>query len=127
MRARLAEARVGRLATVTADGMPHVVPCCFVLDGDTIVTAVDDVKAKTTLRLHRLDNVGANPAVSLLVDHYDENWSQLWWVRVDGDATVSDDQHALGLLQDKYPQYRDHRPPGPVIRIEIASWRGWQS
>jgi PPOX class probable F420-dependent enzyme len=127
MRARLSEARVGRLATVRADGRPHVVPCCFVLDGDAVVTAVDDAKAKTTLHLQRLDNIGANSAASVLVDHYDEDWSQLWWVRVDGDATVSGDQHAIDLLQDKYPQYRDRRPPGPVIRIEITSWRGWKS
>jgi PPOX class probable F420-dependent enzyme len=127
MRARLSEARVGRLATVRADGRPHVVPYCFVLDGDAVVTAVDDAKAKTTLHLQRLDNIGANSAASVLVDHYDEDWSQLWWVRVDGDATVSGDQHAIDLLQDKYPQYRDRRPPGPVIRIEITSWRGWKS
>ena len=62
---------------------------------------------------------------SLLVDHYDEDWAQLWWVRVDGRAAVSDDRRGVELLQRKYPQYRDRPPPGPVITIEIERWRGW--
>src|SRR2546423_1788066 len=127
MRARLAQARIGRLATVTTEVRPHVVPCCFALDGNTIVTAVDDGKAKTKQHLRRLAKNGANSAASLLVDHYDEDWSQLWWVRVDGQATVSDDQQAIDLLQAKYPQYHEHRPPGPVIRIEITAWWGWRA
>jgi len=126
MRRRLADARVGHLATVTAEGRPHVVPCCFVLDGDTVYTAVDDVKPKATPALRRLANIAASPAASLLVDHYDEDWAALWWVRVDGRATVrAQHRHAVDLLVSKYEQYRRRPPPGPVIMIEIERWRAW--
>ncbi len=87
MRAHVVAARIGRLATVTADGRPHVVPCCFAVIGATIVSAVDG-KAKSTLALRRLENVRTNPHASLLVDHYSDDWSTLWWVRVDGPARV---------------------------------------
>src|SRR5947207_15569308 len=87
---RFAAAPVARLATVTADGRPHVVPCCFALTGDRIVTAVDG-KPKSTLALRRLDNVRAHPAAALVVDHYDDDWSQLWWIRADGDGRVVED------------------------------------
>src|SRR5690606_37163913 len=80
MRARVAAARVGTLATVTRDGRPHVVPCCFAVDDDTVWSAVD-AKPKSTLALRRLENVRANPAASLLVDHYEDDWTRLWWVR----------------------------------------------
>lgn len=129
MRARVAEARVGRLATVTAEGRPHAVPCCYALVDDTVVTAVD-AKPKSTTHLRRLDNVRANPAATLLVDHYDDrDWGQLWWVRVDGRARVvaSGDEReaALDLLADKYPQYRERRPPGAVLVVDRLRWRGW--
>lgn len=127
---RVRSARVGRLATVTADGRPHVVPCCFAFDGsDRIVTAVD-AKPKSTGALKRLDNVRANSAVSLLVDHYDDtDWSQLWWVRVDGDARVveSGPEHdsALAVLVEKHPQYQQTPPPGAVVAIDHLRWRSW--
>jgi PPOX class probable F420-dependent enzyme len=126
MRERVAAAPVGRLATVRPDGTPHVVPCCFALDGDTLYSAVD-AKPKTTLALQRLDNVRANPRASLLVDHYDDDWSQLWWIRVDGDALVVDSSHAIALLQAKYPQYAQTPPPGAVIALAITHWRAWQA
>src|SRR5437762_14119514 len=84
---RFAAAPVARLATITAAGWPHVVPCCFALIGDRIVTAVDG-KPKSTLALRRLANVRAHPATSLVVDHYDDDWSQLWWIKVDGRSRV---------------------------------------
>ncbi len=120
---------MGRLATVTSDGRPHVVPCCFALDGDTICSAVD-AKPKSTLALRRLDNLRSNPAVALLVDHYDDQeWSRLWWVRVDGRGRVVDEGEerdaALTVLGAKYPQYREHPPPGPVILVEHLEWRAW--
>jgi PPOX class probable F420-dependent enzyme len=128
MRARLAAARVGRLATVTAARTPHVVPCCFALVGDDIVSAVD-AKPKSTLALRRLANVRVNPAASLLVDHYSEDWSALWWVRADGEARVVDDTReraaALDALQDKYEQYRRDPPPGDVLMITVQTWRAW--
>ena len=128
---RVAEARVGRLATVKADGSPHIVPCCFVLDdASDVYTAVDDVKPKSTTALHRLDNVRAHPHVALLVDHYSDDWSALWWIRLDGSARVAparSREHvaARQLLAAKYEQYRLQPPPGPVIVIEVDTWRTW--
>src|SRR4051795_978279 len=83
-RTRFAAAHVARLATAGTDGRPHLVPVVFALDGDTLYTAVDDVKPKATTRLRRLANIAANPAVALLADHYEDDWSALWWVRADG-------------------------------------------
>ena len=128
MRVRLAAAPVGRLATVTAALRPHVVPCCFALVGEVVFSAVD-AKPKSTLALRRLDNIRANPATSLLVDHYDDDWTTLWWVRVDGAARVVDDDTtratALAALQQKYVQYREQPPRGAVIALAIEAWRGW--
>ncbi len=128
MHRRVGEARVGRLATVTAAGRPHVVPCCFVLDGDTVFSAVD-AKPKSTLALRRLDNLRADPAASLLVDHYSDDWSELWWVRLDGDGRVITSGHerdrAITLLTGKYEQYVATSPPGPVIALDVAAWRSW--
>ncbi|MGH8977656.1 MAG: TIGR03668 family PPOX class F420-dependent oxidoreductase [Acidimicrobiia bacterium] len=127
MRSRLAAARVARLATVRAGGQPHLVPCCFVLLDETVYSAVD-AKPKSTFALQRLANIRAHPAVTLLVDHYAEDWSALWWVRVDGRATTiegRDRDVAVAALQDKYEQYRRYPPPGAVIAIAIESWRGW--
>jgi PPOX class probable F420-dependent enzyme len=130
MRQRVAEARVARLGTVTAEGHPHLVPCCFALDGDVVYTAVDEVKSKTTRALRRLENIRLRPAVSLLVDHYDDDWSTLWWIRMDGDASIADEgspdeQTGLRLLVEKYEPYRNGRLSGPVITIAITRWRAW--
>ena len=127
MRARLTAARVARLATVRAGGRPHLVPCCFALLDETICSAVD-AKPKSTLALQRLANIRAHPAVTLLVDHYADDWSTLWWVRVDGNATTMEGRDrdvAVAALQDKYEQYRGDPPLGSVIAIAIESWRGW--
>ena len=87
-RSRFAASRVARLATVRPDGSPHLVPVVFALDGATIAFAVDD-KPKSTRELQRLANIRADPRVSILVDHYDEDWAAVWWVRVDGRAPVA--------------------------------------
>jgi PPOX class probable F420-dependent enzyme len=118
--------RVARLATVGADGRPHVVPVCFALHGDTLYTAVDE-KPKSTRRLRRLANIEANPQVELVIDHWDEDWSQLWWVRLAGRAEIVD-QHAraLELLQAKYAQYREAPPAGPFVVVRIESRREWR-
>jgi PPOX class probable F420-dependent enzyme len=121
---RLAVARIGRLATVTAAGRPHVVPVCFILSGGRIFSAVD-AKPKATAELARLENVRATGRASLLVDHYEEDWSALWWVRVDGAAEVIESDAAIDALADKYEQYRSARPAGPVIAIEPERWRSW--
>src|SRR5262245_38186096 len=101
VRRRVAEARAGRLATVTPSGLPHIVPCCFVLEGDTVYSAVDH-KPKSTLGFARLDNLRATGVASLLVDHYEEDWTRPWWVRLDGTGRVEEGgdirERALGLL-----------------------------
>ena len=131
MRSRFARARVARLATLTTDGRPHLVPCCFVLAdlaGDVVYSAVD-AKPKSTMALRRLDNLRAHPHAALLVDHYSDDWSTLWWVRADGEGRVLDrgDERAvaLQLLAQKYPIYTAEPPPGAVIAIDIVGWRSW--
>jgi PPOX class probable F420-dependent enzyme len=130
MRERVSGARVGRLGTVGPDGRPHLVPVCFALEGDVLYSAVDE-KPKRSKRLQRLENIRSRPAVAVLVDHYDEDWTQLWWVRLDGAARVldrgSEREHALALLIEKYEQYRVQSPTGPVIAVRVERWRGWAS
>jgi PPOX class probable F420-dependent enzyme len=131
-RTLFATARVARLATVGTDGRPHLVPITFALDGDTLYTAVDH-KPKRTTRLRRLENVAANPRVSVLADHYDErDWSALWWVRADGEARViaPDDPRqtrVAALLQARYEQYRRRPPAGPAIAVSVSRWSGWRA
>ena len=125
---RFAAAKVARLATVTPDGPPHVVPIVFAVAESTIYTAVDG-KPKTTRRLRRLANIEANPRVSVLVDHYEDDWSQLWWVRADGIASIHHDDAVCArgceLLHAKYPQYQAVPLDGPVIAVEVDQWTAW--
>lgn len=108
--------------------MPHLVPVTFAVDGDLICTAVD-AKPKSTANLKRLANIRGNPNVAVLADHYDDDWSALWWVRADGHATVVSDAEAMArpiaLLADRYPQYAASPPGGPVIMIRVDRWTGW--
>jgi PPOX class probable F420-dependent enzyme len=104
------------------------VPVCFALAGDTIYFAVD-AKPKQTRALQRLRNIASNPVVSLLVDHYEEDWAALWWVRVDGRARTVDDvpesERAIEHLMTRYAQYRRARPAGPVVAISVDGMTGW--
>jgi PPOX class probable F420-dependent enzyme len=125
---RFASSKVAHLATVSAEGRPHVVPIVFALDGDTLYFAVD-AKPKRTTSLARLKNIAANPAVSVLVDHYEDDWTKLWWVRADGTAhIITDDanaERAIDLLAKRYQQYVTERPRGPVVAIHIDRLTGW--
>ncbi|OBK22126.1 PPOX class F420-dependent oxidoreductase [Mycobacterium asiaticum] len=129
-RAWFAESPIARLATVTPQGAPHLVPVVFAVDQDIIYTAVD-AKRKSTRRLRRLANIEANPAVSLLVDHYADDWTQLWWIRVDGSASIADNGDALHtgyrLLRAKYAQYQSVSLDGPVITISATRWSAWHA
>ncbi|MGW2969004.1 TIGR03668 family PPOX class F420-dependent oxidoreductase [Streptomyces mirabilis] len=131
-RRRFVAARVARLATVDPEGRPHLVPLVFAARGGEIVTAVDH-KPKRSPRLRRLRNIAAHPAVCLLVDAYDEDWERLWWVRADGDARVlppgTQDEYtaAIDLLREKYAQYRQRPPDGPVIAVTVHRWHGWRA
>lgn len=127
-KASFTRASVARLATVASDGSPHLVPVVFAFHDDVIYTAVD-AKPKSTPRLRRLTNIEGNPHVSVLVDHYVDDWTQLWWVRVDGIAAIHRDGNALeagyDLLRAKYPQYQDVPLNGPVIAIAVRRWSSW--
>jgi PPOX class probable F420-dependent enzyme len=122
-----ADARVARLATVGADGAPHLVPIVFAVTGEVIHSAVD-AKPKRHRRLRRLANIAHEPRVSVLVDHYDDDWSLLWWVRADGVARVVDESpDGLAALAAKYPQYHLTPPPGPYLRIAVTGWARWSA
>ena len=129
-RALFATARVVRLATADATGRPHLVPICFALDGDRVVTAVDH-KPKRTTGLRRLENVTANPRASALADRYDDDWTHLWWARADGIARVvspgsSEHPRLMALLVERYPQYRERPPSGPAIVLDVSRWSAWR-
>jgi PPOX class probable F420-dependent enzyme len=129
-RARFAQAQVAYLATVGADGAPHVVPVTFAIEGDVIYTAVD-AKPKRGTPLRRFENVSGNPRVSLLVDAYDPDWTRLWWARADGRAEVVADgarlERALSALRARYPQYASVAVGAPAMVIEVDRWSGWSA
>jgi len=118
------------LATAALDGRPHLVPVVFALHDDVIYTAVD-AKPKTTQRLRRLANIERNPQVTLLVDHYADDWTQLWWVRADGVAAIHHDGDTMhvgrDLLRAKYAQYQSVSLDGPVIAVAVQRWSGWHA
>ncbi len=118
-----------RLATAGGDRRPHLVPCTFVVDGLGRVAIGIDNKPKSSANLRRLANISDNPRVSLLVDHYADDWDQLWWVRADGIAAIerSGPDHAehWELLMSKYPQYGGQLLDGPVVLVVVESWAGW--
>jgi PPOX class probable F420-dependent enzyme len=127
---RLTAARVARLATTDADGRPHLVPIVFAFAGDTLYSAVDR-KPKRSRKLRRIENARARPDVTILVDNYEEDWTRLWWIRVRGRARVLDGgderERALMLLAEKYPQYRDEPPDGPVLAVDVTEVRRWSA
>lgn len=129
-RERFASAPVAQLATAGADAVPHLVPVVFAVSHDVIYTAVD-AKRKSTQRLRRMANIEVNPTVSLIVDHYDDDWARLWWVRADGTAEIhySGEEMATGYfeLRRKYPQYQRVALDGPVITVAVRRWSGWQA
>jgi PPOX class probable F420-dependent enzyme len=122
----LAGARVARFGT----SAPRLVPICFALAGAVIYHAVDS-KPKATRRLARLADIAADPRACVLADHYDDSdWSALWWVRADGrarviEAELEEARRALDLLEKRYPQYRERRPEGPVVALDIERITGW--
>ena len=130
----LKKARVARLATLDDKNRPHIVPICFVYDGKLFYTAVDrKPKRVTPERLARLRNIRAVPRVALLIDEYDEDWTQLWYILVRGKAKLipksGHKEHALAIhkLRAKYTQYAQGMlaDDAPIIRItpeRVAFW-----
>ena len=130
MRERVRTARVARLATTDPDGRPHLVPIVFVLAGERLYSAVD-AKPKRSRRLRRVANARERPDVTVLVDHYGDDWSRLWWVSLRGQTRVleagDEAGRALRLLVDKYEQYRRELPGCPVLAVDILEWRSWDA
>ena len=132
----LRASRVARLATADDSGAPHLVPVTFALVDPVgggsvpmIVFAVDH-KPKSTVALRRLANIAANPRVSWLVDHYEDDWERLWWVRADARAAVLDGAVravAITALQAKYQQYQEFPPTGVVVGSTVTRVTGWQA
>lgn len=132
---RFTQSPIARLATATPDGTPHLVPVVFAVDDshgepEVVYTAVD-AKPKTTRRLRRLANIERNPQVSLLVDHYVDDWARLWWVRADGVAAIHSGGEPMAtgfrLLRAKYPQYQSVSLGGPVIAVTVRRWSSWHA
>jgi PPOX class probable F420-dependent enzyme len=127
----LSAAQVGRLATADAGGAPHVIPVCYVFDGQAIYSVLDQKPKRADLpRLKRVRNIQANPQVALVVDHYEADWQRLWYILLTGQAELlveGDEQvEAIKLLRQKYPQYRDMPiEPNPVIKITPARVVSW--
>lgn len=118
---------MARLATTDPDGRPHLVPIVFALESDTLYSAVDR-KPKRSSKLQRIENARARPDVTILVDHYEDDWSHLWWIRLRGRARVLDDgdeRERAPLLQEKYPQYRAEPPDGAVLAVDVTEVREW--
>lgn len=130
LRERVSTARVARLATIDPDGRPHLVPIVFALSGNTVYSAVD-AKPKRSRTLRRIENARERPSVAVLVDHYDDKWERLWWVRLQGRARVLDGgeeaERALSLLAQKYEQYLEAAPGFPVLAVDVDEWRGWSA
>ncbi|MFW5415814.1 TIGR03668 family PPOX class F420-dependent oxidoreductase [Nocardiopsis sp. CNT-189] len=127
-RTRFAASRVARLATADAEGRPHLVPVTFATCGDAVAIAIDH-KPKSTRALKRLRNIADNPHVALLADDYGDDWERLWWARADGEARVEHEgaawSQARDRLVERYPQYRENPPDGPMIIVEVQRWSGW--
>ena len=122
---------VGHLATADADGRPYVVPFCFVCKGGRIYSVLDaKPKSSDLRRLRRVRNIVDNPRVSVVIDHYEADWSKLWFLLIQGIAELLEPcvEHvaALAELRGKYPQYRDmDLDDNPMIRITPQRVTGW--
>ena len=123
--------RVGRLASADAQGRPHVVPVCFAIQDTNLYVTIDEKPKQVSARpLKRLRNVMANPAVAFVADRYDEDWRQLGWVMLRGNAEIlaegQEHDHAQALLRDRYPQYRAMQLSElPVIALRIDAATSW--
>jgi PPOX class probable F420-dependent enzyme len=125
--------KVARLATADADGQPHVIPFCYAFDGTVVYFIVDEKpKRQTGKPLKRIRNILANPQVAVVIDDYADDWTQLAYVLITGQATIveKEEEHerALGLLRERYPQYRVmslNFPHNAVVRIVPTKVLAW--
>jgi PPOX class probable F420-dependent enzyme len=126
---RFAQGRVARLATLSAAG-PRLVPVTFAWHAGTAVWAVDRVKPKRPGPLRRERDLAADPRVAMLVDHYSDDWTALWWVELQGEAAILEGaaaEAALDALAGRYAPYRTARPPGPVVAVIPRRWAWWSA
>ncbi len=119
------------MATADAKGQPHVIPVCYVFDGEAVYSVLDAKPKSTPLRqLRRVRNILANPQVSLVVDHYEEDWSRLRYVMMLGEARLLQEgaewARAIAMLREKYPQYQEmDLDESPVIKITPDRFIPW--
>jgi PPOX class probable F420-dependent enzyme len=125
---RFCSAEVAVMATIGPGGAPDLVPVVFAAVGPRTLISPIDQKPKSTRRLRRLDNIEADPRVSLLAQRWDADWSRLWWVRAEGSGRVeiSVEDRVRNALVEKYPPYRHDPPSGPWILIAVARLTGWE-
>jgi PPOX class probable F420-dependent enzyme len=126
--------RVAHLATADASGAPHVIPICYALVGAQIYLVIDEKPKRTRTGLKRLRNIAANPQVALVIDDYDEDWTRLAYLLVQGHAAMveTDDEYAtaLAVLQQRYPQYRSmplEFETHPMVRITPTRSHLWRA
>ena len=128
MRERVRTARVARLATIDPDGRPHLVPIVFVLDGQSLYSAVD-AKPKRSRKLRRVANARERSAVTVLVDHYEDDWGRLWWVSFRGRGGCSIREWRLSGPSGCSPTSTSSTgasvPAARVLAIDILEWRSW--
>ena len=123
-------ARVARLATADAKGVPHLVPVCYAIVGDALYISVDEKPKRTDIPLKRIRNILENPEVAVTVDRWDEDWRRLAWVMLRGRAEIlaggQEHDRAQTRLRERYPQYREmNLAPLPVIATRIARVLSW--
>ena len=129
----LRSARAGHLATSDSNGRPHVIPFCYVFDGEYIYSVLDAKPKTTPLRqLRRVRNILENPYVAVVIDHYEEDWSRLRYVLVSGEARLMESGYewskAIAMLREKYSQYwQMDLAESPVIKITPARFSPWSS
>lgn len=126
---RVSSATFGVLATVDAITGTHAVPVVFAIEGDQLVAPIDTVKAKRSDRLRRVTNLEADSRASLLVDHRDDDWAELWWVRLD---IVFEGQQApsnawTGRLANKYPAYEAEGSIASLLVFAVNRKSGWRA
>jgi PPOX class probable F420-dependent enzyme len=121
----LAQARVARLALLDEEDLPRVLPVTFAVFEGAVWSAIDQ-KPKRAAEPARVRRLRRRPEAALLVDRYDDDWSRLAWVELRGAVSVEPIGPALDALAEKYPQYVDEPPPGPLLRLapeRFACWR----
>ena len=126
--------RLAHLATADAAGVPHVIPICYALLGEHFYFVVDEKPKQTRTGLKRLRNIAANPHVALVIDDYDEDWTRLAYLLVQGAATPVADREeyesALAALRARYPQYRAmplQFATHPMVRITPQRTHLWRA